>query len=311
MQTVRSLVVVGLALLVDLTAWGDALTDAKALWKFDYASNGFVTAASQVTDSSSNGHTASAMTNPGNTNISWATVPATGPGGASAVDSFGGQGRGVSLQPVLVTSGGTDTVSSVGFTVNNMSVTSSATIATRFMWDGYISDDSGAQMSWMYANGFGASNGWLFGIQNTGSNPQLKLFQLNFTTFDSGYIIQTGIWYDAVVVLKENIEEGTGTTDTCTFYLFPSGGSLLTTNLTGTIWTNSTTTTLIGNEAFGQGSGNQRKSFDGTVDYIGIWDRALTDPEAQSLIIPEPSSFTLLAGGCLALVAVLRRHRRG
>ncbi|HPA17649.1 MAG TPA: PEP-CTERM sorting domain-containing protein [Verrucomicrobiae bacterium] len=297
-----------LFLVAGVPCWGDALTNASALWKFDGASSGFVTNANQIVDSSGNGHGATAMTNPGNTNISWASVPLVGPGGAATVDPFVTEGRGLSLQPGLVSSGLTDTVAAVGFTVNNFSVKGSATIATRFLWDGYISDDSGAQMAWLYGNGFGASNGWLFGVQNTGTEARLKLFQLNFTTFDSGYVMQTGVWYDAVVVLTENIESG-GAGDIASFYLYPAGGSLLTTNLNGTIWTNSAPTSLIGNETLSTGTGNQRKAFDGSIDYLAVWDRPLSQDEVLGLIIPEPTTIWLLAAGAGALLVMARRRR--
>lgn len=291
-------------------AQADALTNAAALWKFDGASSGFVTSAAQIVDSSGNGHNATGITNPGNTNISWASVPLTGPGGASTVDPFGSEGRGVSLQPYVVTPGLTDTVQTVGFTVGNFSVKGSATIATRFLWDGYISDDANAQMTWLYGNGFGVSNGWLFGIQNSGSTPYLRLFQLNFTTFDSGYAMQTGIWYDAVVVLTEDGESG-GVGDSVDFYVHPAAGSLFTTNRTGNIWTNATTTTLIGNETIGAaGTGNQRKAFDGTIDYLAVWDRALSQEEVLGLIIPEPSAVALLGAGGVVLGLLARRRRR-
>jgi len=290
--------------------WADALTNAAALWKFDGASSGYVTNANQIIDSSGNGHNATGMTNPGNTNISWATVPLTGPGGALTVDPFGDEGRGLSLQPGLVSQGLTDSVSAVGFTVGNFSVKGSATIATRFMWDGYISDDSNAQMNWLYANGFGVSNGWLFGIQNTGTNAILKLFQLHFTTFESAYVMQTGVWYDAVAVLNEDLESG-GAGDSVDFYIQPSFGSLFTTNRTGTIWTNATATTLIGNETLGAGSGNQRKAFDGTIDYIAVWDRALSQEEVAQLIIPEPPATGLIVIGAAALLVAGARRPRG
>ena len=50
-------------------ARADALTNAAALWKFDGASSGFVTNANQILDFSGNGHNATGMTNPGDTNI--------------------------------------------------------------------------------------------------------------------------------------------------------------------------------------------------------------------------------------------------
>lgn len=285
----------------------DALTNAAALWKFDGASSGFVTSAAQIVDSSGNGHNATAMTNPGNTNIAWASVPLTGPGGASTVNPFGSEGRGVSLQPYVVTPGLTDTVQTVGFTVNNFSVTGSATIATRFLWDGYISDDPDARNAWMYNNGYGASSGWLFGMVS----DQLRLFQFGggLSTFAATLTIQTGIWYDAVAVLTENGESG-GPTDSVSFYIFPDGGSLYTTNITGTITNRSGTISNIGGETLGQGSSNQRKAFDGTIDYLAVWDRALSQEEVLGLIIPEPSAVALLGAGGVVLGLLARRRRR-
>jgi hypothetical protein len=314
MKAITWMVMVGLMLGAGARARANALTNAEALWKFDGASSGFVTSAAQIVDSSGNGHNATVITNPGNTNIAWASVPLTGPGGASTVDPSGSEGRGVSLQPILLSSGPTDSVQTVGFTVGGFSVTGSATIATRFLWDGYISDDqapNSAQMNWLYANGFSTSNGWLFGIQNNGSTPILKLFQLGAggTTFESTYAMQTGIWYDAVVVLTEDSESG-GIGDSVSFYINPAEGSLFTTNRTGNIWTSAGGTTYIGNETMTAGAGNSRKAFDGTIDYLAVWDRALSQEEALGLIIPEPSAVALLAAGGIVTGVLARRRRR-
>ncbi|MCC6356404.1 MAG: PEP-CTERM sorting domain-containing protein, partial [Verrucomicrobiae bacterium] len=101
-----------------------------------------------------------------------------------------------------------------------------------------------------------------------------------------------------------------GTGDSVDFYIYPSSGSLFTTNRTGTIWTNATLTSLIGNETLGTGTGNTRKAFDGTIDYLALWDRALSQEEVLGLIIPEPSSICLLAAGGVALALLGRRRRR-
>ncbi len=143
---------------------------------------------------------------------------------------------------------------------------------------------------------------------------ELRLFQAGsgFNTFGAvGMTMQTGVWYDAVAVLTENGESG-GVGDSVAFYIFPEGGSLFYTNRSGTLTTQSTTSSQIGNETFGVGNQNQRKSFDGSIDYIAVWDRALSQDEVLALIIPEPSSIILLAlGGLVFMLRVpCRAHRR-
>jgi hypothetical protein len=174
-----------------MSARSAVLDDAAALWS-STTHRTAVGRLTEMTDSSGNGHNATAWNNPGVTNISWATVSGGGAPAEPRRWPVRFHRRGISLQPILVASGRRTRSPTVGYTVANFSVSQAATIATRFRWDGYISDDSSAQMAWLYANGFASSNGWLFGIQNSGTEARLKLFSLGsgFQTADSGVTIQ-------------------------------------------------------------------------------------------------------------------------
>ena len=57
-------------------------------------------------------------------------------------------------------------------------------------------------------------------------------------------------------------------------------------------------------------SSDSNENIVGTIDYIALWDRALSQEEVLGLIIPEPSSVCLLAAGGLAIGAAMRCRRR-
>lgn len=273
------------------------LDSAEALWKFDAADSGAVSAA-QITDSN-NSHDATSTTQTGSASLNWTTSPAVGPGSLDAVDVFTDHGRALEFNAAAETSGG----SSAGYTVSGFKTTGSATIATRFRWDGNVA----SSLSWLYSNG-NAVNGWLLGINGN----QISHYQ-HTTTYHTipGSLpnLTLGTWYDLAVVIRDDVESAQAT-DTFTFYLFPAGDHLYTQTVDrGTLFVDTTTTgnTLVGGESLGTGTGNQTKGFSGAVDYIAIWDTALTDAQVRSLLIPTPAA--LPAGLMLIGLTAMRRRR--
>lgn len=278
------------------------LDSATALWKFDAADSGAVSQA-QLVDSN-NGHNATSTTN--TSLMSWTTTPAVGPGGTDAVDVFGDHGRGLQLNP-LNTPGDPDFVDSTGFTVSNFTVAGSATFLTRFKWDGFVTDEE--RTSWLYNNGHGGSTGWLIGLQFIGGQARLGQFQYLNGNMRSptSFVIQTDVWYDLAIVMLDDAEEGAGS-DQLRFFLKAAGGPLLTAIINGPVNSTSGANTLVGSEILGSSAtGNIRKAFDGTVDYIGVWDGALTDQQVLSVIVPEPASISVIA--LLGAAAMMRRRR--
>ncbi|QNN21880.1 PEP-CTERM sorting domain-containing protein [Planctomycetales bacterium ZRK34] len=296
------LLAAGMFAFIAAAAPAAVVDSAEALWKFDAADAGSVSL-TQVVDSN-NGHDATNLSNAGLMN--WTTTPADGP----TVDLYTDHGRGLQLNPTVQTPGDPeDTVNAAGFSVNGFTVTGSATFATRFKWDGFANDDASGQSAWLYNNGHGASTGWLVGIQNLGGQTRIGQFQYQNGAMRSpaSMVINTGVWYDLVVVMLNAAEEGSGT-DQLRFFLQADGATVQTAVINGAVNATSAANTYVGSEALGTGGGNVRKAFDGTVDYIGVWDSALTDEQAISILVPEPTSISVI--GLLGGAAMLRRRRR-
>lgn len=291
-----------LAMGLGSSATASVFDDATAWWKFDYADSGQVTSASQIIDSSGNGHHATSITNSSSTpewELSWTTVPAIGPSGLPAV---GTEQRGLQFAPVVMVpnSEGTDKVSSGTF-YSPFSVSGSATFITRLTWDGRVTDDN--TWAWLVNNGLTGSAGWLLGFSNT---DKLTYYVAGASGASTTTAIATDTWYDLAVVLNDPDGDGTGTV---TFYLVPENGSMIVETFTNrTIRPDSSASIRIGSESGGEGTGNNTKAFSGVIDYIAIWDRALSAEEVREVLTPEPSTLSLMAG-LLALAGVFWRRR--
>ncbi len=298
------------SLLTPASALATVFDTADALWKFDHADSGSVTAG-QIVDSN-NAHDATSIQGDAG-NLHWSTTPLSGTSIAGSVDPFGDHGRGLVFdQQLLQVNPGSnnDLVKSVGLKIDDFRLYGPATFRTRLRWDGYTSTDHTS--AWTYKNG-SYGGGWLFGI--AGGTPSLRVLQSGGGAYATALSpIQTDTWYDIAVVIDG---AGDGTGADYSFYLLPEGGELETVTLSGAYDLNDgpdsqTNDAWIGGEAFGQhAGGNWLKSFDGTIDYFAIWNRALSHSEVRSTMVPEPSAGLLLAIGLAGFVLGARRRRRG
>jgi hypothetical protein len=277
------------------------LDSAQNLWQFDFADSGSPVTAAQITDSSGNPNQDADSVVSGSL-LNWTTVPATGPGGTPAV---GPDQRGLQFNPVVNTAGAPDNVTSPGFIANGDAINGqSSTVASRFFWEGYASDDSDAQMFWLINNSLsGGGPGYLFGVRG----GKLSLHMTNTGgSFDSTLLTLTpGSWYDVAAVF-DDLGDGVGANDEITLYLYKNG-QLLSHMITHAVPSaGGSTNIIVGGESLGAGSSNQRKGFKGTVDYIAFWDTALTEADITTLVIPEPASISVIA--LLGGAAMMRRR---
>lgn len=285
------------------SAAASVFDDAAAWWKLDYADSGEVTSAAQIVDASSYGRNATSISYSSSTpewELGWTTVPAFGPGGLPAV---GPEQRGLRFQPVVTgpNTSGTDKVST-GVFASNFSVSGSATFLTRLTWDGRVTDDN--TWAWLANNGLNTGMGWLLGLSNSN---KLSYYVASGTGASTATTIATDTWYDLAMVLNDDDGDGTGTV---TFYLVPEGGPMIVETFSNrSIRSTSSPSIRIGSESGGEGTGNNTKAFSGVVDYIALWDRALSAKEVrEAMLVPEPSTFSLAAGLLVAGVFWWRRR---
>jgi len=157
----------------------------------------------------------------------------------------------------------------------------SATIVTRFRWEGYA--NAGEQkVAWIYNNGLGWSDytGWMFGIRDGSATAGYLGMYVGRTPYTLGSMaITTGVWYEAAAVMTDN-----GTNDTVELYLWKEGATTIKYyKHNSSAVTNASTAirTIIGAEANNNGytTGNALKCFKGAINHIAVWDRALSSNE--------------------------------
>lgn len=303
--------------LLPVTVSAATLLDASTLWKFDFASSGTATN-TQIIDSSALAPTATVSATNFNA-LSWTTVPATGPAGGAAVDTIG---NGLQFTPVVtVPAAGTgtteaDTVRAAAFIAGNANVTGSAAIVMRLRWDGRpagLDDNIGSQ--WLVNNGYtGLGNGFLFGINST----DLLTGRLSVLTNGAGatnpnssstFTLQTGVWYDIALVF-DDLGDADIATGRLSFYIQSAAGGFQSTVINNAYIPTGTgnTNLVVGSETAGTGSGNNRKSFYGAMDYLALFDTSLTQSEVQAIFAaPEPGRALLLMMGVM-LIGIRRRR---
>jgi hypothetical protein len=293
------------------------LTDAHRLWRFDHADSG-VASAGQIVDANGN-----PVTN-ASANLTWTTVPATGPSGGDAV---GPVARGLSFNPSITVkegqgdSGGinelNDTAVAATFQVSSgATVKGNATVMTRLLWDGPLPTDDNIGNVWLVNSGMGGANlGFMMGFTQGGSLAYYTASvggsgATHGYNTGSDFVMQTGVWYDIAMVVDNLGTEGDAT-GRVTFYVRPEGGELSVFSSVNTIWVNETSasTLTVGSESGGTGTGNQRKTFDGTLDYLALFDEALSQADVLAIFAaPEPGRAML---GLMGMVWCLVRRRRG
>ena len=150
------------------------------------------------------------------------------------------------------------------FKLTNFVLTGSATLVTRFRWDGYAFNS--ASPGWLYNNGlyWTTAVGWMFGVQN----GRLSVLSRQTSHFMNAATLTTNKWYEAAAVITDN-----GSNDSIEFYLWAENDTLRYEKLSTTQVTNAAylgTATIIGAEASSSGyaSGNTLKAFKGAVNHL-------------------------------------------
>ena len=256
---------VGVALTLVLAlsgASGGVYDDVTAWWHLDdYGSSGPVGSADEIRDQRTWGAVGSYKATSLMGTPEWTAVaPTQGPGGGQVLG-----GRGMEFTPAV--SGGVVTAPD-GYLVSNLTLSGDATLVTRFRWDGIA--DAGQPIGWLYNNAHGANAGWLFGLNGANGEPRAYRYPQN--NAQVGWTTQTDTWYDMAVTF-----ESTGASSAnVTFYRWEEGGAFQQSAPIAVNWDLGLTGsgTLVGSEAVS--GGNARKAFDGTVENLAVWNRALS-----------------------------------
>lgn len=316
-----------------------SLQDADSLWKFDGAASGTATNA-QIIDATGR-HTNVT----GATNLTWKTnVPANSPAGGTPVDSLG---RALSFNPVVTAAGSStplpvvnDTVSAATFRVAEGTVSGNFSILTRAMWEGPVPGATGVTPNdapgnyWLVNNGLSGNGvGSLFGFLGAADGQTARLSYYTSNTTDTtnggittgtrsvnsstGFNVSKGVWYDiGIVVDMGDGNAATTANNTVTFYLYGPDQSVLRKEVFSNMYISDVTTLApaanafltVGAESPGTGTSNQRKTFNGSLDYLAIFDQSLSEAEVLAIFAaPEPTRGFLMMLGLMGLLARRRR----
>lgn len=273
-----------------LSANGAVYDDVKAWWHFDY-------------DANQNGR---AELTEVRDQRDWGTVTKQGAGGYHATAVGGSQGAPswtndaasaasgnlygrMSMQFNPVTNATQCWPDMVGIT--NLTLKGSATIVTRFRWDGYAFSTNNP--GWLYNNGLNYSQkiGWMFGVSFKDGSNRLGMYLGRTEIALTSAAVITSRWYEAAAVLTDN---GSGDTDTVEFFLWPENGELYYQKKTTSAVTNAADEaagTVIGVQkpASTYADINSLKAFKGGVNHLAVWDRALSyDEVMEAFCHPQP-----------------------
>lgn len=255
-----------LALAAPCVTAATVLDDAEVLYKLDFANIGAVTGPSEITDSSGNEHNATAIQGGGN--LSWTAVPATGPMEGPSIDSPADSGLSF-MQPAFESPG------QAGFEVaNGVSLSGSQAVMSRIYWEGHIHP---SLQSYIFNVGLDREGkGFIFGIRgygrenvlgiNTSPIPGSSGEQNRLAT---NLKLEPNTWYD--IGVSWNADDGT-----LTFYLGSELDGVQSQVFTDVVLPQSGASHLrVGGEGFSAKS----KTFNGMIDYVAVFDRAITEPE--------------------------------
>jgi len=253
---------------------GAVLDKAVALYTLDFADSGAVQGASQIKDSSGNGHHASAVSSP--SEMTWIRVPATGPTSPQGTPSVGPKARGLDFAPL----GDGGTLHPVFTVASGFPLSSPQSIVSRIRFDGPL---EGSQQAWIF-NKSNAQDGrgYLFGIREVGKDFVLAVYTTakNSTKSASKLILTPGAWYDIAVVWDDHGTED-ASDDTLSFYLGGKDG------IQSQTFSRITLPTDLENGFLRVGAESADpkvlKAFDGAIDYVALFDSALSSDEIKSL----------------------------
>ena len=278
------------ALILTLTGLSPARAgvydDCAAWWHFDYDANSNRLAETGEIRDQRDWGTAAAKGSTGR-HAAFSYGPLGTPAWTNDVASAAGGDRygGMSMAFAALTNGSAlcwpDT-----FWVTNFVLKGSATIVTRFRWDGFAVNSSNP--GWIYNNGLSWNEkiGWMFGVRD---DNRLGMYVGQENVKLTSASVTTGIWYEAAAVLTDN-----GGSDTVEFYLWTTNATLVYQKVASVSVTNGASTsvgTIIGAEATATGysSGNALKAFKGSINHIAVWNRALSYAEVlQAFGSPQP-----------------------
>lgn len=174
------------------------------------------------------------------------------------------------------------------FLVTNVNLSGTATIVTRFRWEGMCVTNADRQCAWLINNNIGYTDvgtnryalGWLLGVYG---QQQMTLYPAVGAVAQSALILQTNRWYDMAVVIRDG--DGTNSlNDQVEFYVWDALGNRAYDKRTCNWVTNHLRTPItFGVESYATGysggNGNAFKGFKGQVNHLAIWNRALNSNE--------------------------------
>jgi len=174
------------------------------------------------------------------------------------------------------------------FLVTNVNISGTATILTRFRWEGMCVTNSDRQCAWLINNNVGYTDvgtnryalGWLLGVYG---QQQMTLYPAAGAVAQSSLTLQTNRWYDMAVVIRDG--DGTNSlNDQVEFYIWDALGNRTYDKRACNWVTNQLRMPItFGVESYSTGytagNGNSFKGFKGQINHLAIWNRALTSNE--------------------------------